>query len=222
MGQTAQAIHRVGAGKLQQMMPTAHYTRRTLLAAGCCYAALGIGGPALAGQRTNLIIDDLTKPHPETALGTSWRFAADTVMGGVSKGAISREEVSGQLALRLQGDVSLDNNGGFIQAALPLATGGETFDASHYAGIELSIYGNNQDYSLHLRTDELTRPWQSYRSVFTARPEWQTLRFPFKRFKAYRTDVELDMRRLVRLGLVAIGREFRADLAVNAVSLYKD
>ncbi len=212
----------MGKGELRQMTSSTTHTRRTFLIAGCCYAALGTEGPALAGQRATLIIDDLTKPHPETTMGTSWRFAADTVMGGVSQGSISRGDVSGHTALRLQGDVSLDNNGGFIQAALPLAPGGETLDASRFAGIEVSIYGNSQDYSLHLRTDQLSRPWQSYRSVFTARPEWQSIRFPFKEFKAYRTDVELDVRRLTRLGLVAIGREFRADLAVNSVFLYKD
>ncbi len=176
----------------------------------------------MAGQRTNLIIDDLTNPHPTAHLGTSWRFAADTVMGGVSKGTISREQVSGQAALRLQGDVSLENNGGFIQAALPLVNDGGTFDASAYAGIELTVHGNSQEYSIHLRTDELTRPWQSYRSVFSAQPKWQTLRFPFDEFKPYRTEAALDTSRLVRVGLVAIGREFRADLAINALSLYKD
>ena len=141
-------------------------------------------------------------------------------MGGVSSGTISRAEIDGKAALHLRGQVSLENNGGFVQAALPLASPGETLDASQAAGIELSVRGNGQVYSMHLRTDVLDRPWQSYRSEFTAEPAWQTVRLPFSRFTPYRTDHELDLRKLVRLGLVAIGREFQADLAVSGLSFY--
>lgn len=176
----------------------------------------------MAGSEPMIVIDDLTQPHPLAANGMSWRFVADTVMGGISSGAIGRAEVYGKTALTLRGKVSLENNGGFIQAALPLANAGKPFDASKASGIELEVCGNSQEYSIHLRTDALNRPWQSYRHSFTADRKWRTLRLPFKDFNAYRTDQALDARRLVRLGLVAIGREFSADLALNRISFYKD
>lgn len=174
----------------------------------------------MAASPSDFLIDDLTQPHPIAAKGRAWRFVADTVMGGISSGSIGRSEVDGKTALTLQGNVSLENNGGFIQMALPLAEAGRTFDASQASGIELTVLGNNQDYSLHLRTDALDRPWQSYRQTFTAKPTWRTIRLPFEDFDAYRTEHALDLRRLVRLGVVAIGREFEANLALSRISFY--
>jgi hypothetical protein len=46
------------------------------------------------------------------------------------------------------------------------------------------------------------------------------MRLPFDRFEPHRLTVPLDLRHLRRLGLVAIGRAFHADLAVSVVGLY--
>ncbi len=194
--------------------------RRAVLAGAAGTLFVAASKPVLAMEDANLIIDDLTLPHPKASIGTDWRFVADTVMGGVSSGSIARAEIAGQVALHLRGQVSVENNGGFIQAALPLAGPGKTKDASQAAGIELTVLGNRQTYSIHLRTSVLDRPWQSYRAEFRAEPTWNTLRLPFSRFTPYRTDHQLDLRKLVRLGLVAIGREFQADLAVSKLSFY--
>jgi hypothetical protein len=67
----------------------------------------------------------------------------------------------------------------------------------------------------------VTRPWQSYRQSFTANSDWQTLRLPFARFEPYRIGVPLDVRRLRRIGIVAIGQAFAADLAVARLALYR-
>src|SRR6476661_7117755 len=45
---------------------------------------------------------------------------------------------------------------------------GGVVDASAWSGIELDVFGNGEEYGVHLRTDALTRPWQSYRQIFTA------------------------------------------------------
>jgi Complex I intermediate-associated protein 30 (CIA30) len=39
----------------------------------------------------------------------------DRVMGGVSNGTMVRETVAGRPAIRMRGDVSLENNGGFVR-----------------------------------------------------------------------------------------------------------
>ena len=65
--------------------------------------------------------------------------------------------------MQLSGDVRLENNGGFIQAALDLTSVGDTFDASAFTGIRLVARGNNEQYSVHLRTPDNVQPWQSYR-----------------------------------------------------------
>lgn len=168
-----------------------------------------------------MLIDDFTNPRQASSFGTRWRPFSDRVMGGVSDGDLAFEEIAGESCMRLTGDVRLENNGGFIQASLDLGTWGRTFDASDFAGIELRVRGNAETYSLHLRTPDNTRPWQSYRAQFLAGPEWQTVRLPFADFEPYRLQQPLDQRRLKRIGLVAIGRAFAADLAVCSIGFYR-
>jgi hypothetical protein len=94
---------------------------------------------------------------------------------------------------------------------------GAIFDASAWSGIEIDVFGNAEAYSVHLRTDALTRPWQSYRQSFTADAEWRTVQLAFDQFIPHRMDLLLDTRRLRRIGLVAIGRAFLADLALGGL-----
>lgn len=166
------------------------------------------------------IVDDLSRPAPEAATGTRWELVADRVMGGVSSGRMTRETIDGRPAIRLAGEVSLDNNGGFVQIALDLAPGRAPVDARGYAGVELDVRGNGERYNVHLRTADVTRPWQSYRQAFDASESWRTVRLPFDAFRAHRVEAPLDVSRLTRLGIVAIGRAFRADVAVAGVRFF--
>lgn len=170
------------------------------------------------------IIDDLSNPTGLSALGTRWQLVTDQVMGGVSQGTLAREEVAGRPALVMRGDVRLENNGGFVQMALDLgrpdAAGSRPLDARNWQGLEIDVCGAPKTYSLHLRTTDLERPWQSYRQGFPSQPEWRRLRLPFADFRPYRTVAPLDLSRLRRLGIVAIGHAFTADLAVGGVRFY--
>ncbi len=151
-----------------------------------------------------------------------WEYVADTVMGGVSRGEIARGEVQGREATRLTGHVSLENSGGFIQMECDLMPDGSAFDSTSWAGIELELRGNGKTYELRLRTDQLSRPWQSFRAEFLAPGHWATLRIPFAELQPHRTDLRFDPAHLKRIGVVAIGREFEADIAVSAVRLYSE
>ncbi|MEO0913972.1 MAG: CIA30 family protein [Pseudomonadota bacterium] len=150
-------------------------------------------------------------------LTPNWEFVADGVMGGVSQGALHRAP-SG--VVRLRGEVSLENNGGFLQMAFDLAEGG-VFNSEGWDGFELEVQGNGEAYDLRLRTDQLTRPWQSFRKGFRAPQDWMTLRFAFADLEPHRTDAVFDPARLRRLGVLAVGRAFEADVAVAAVRLYR-
>ncbi len=136
---------------------------------------------------TSAIIDDLSRPFPETAVGTRWQLVSDAVMGGISSGHITSGFVRDRRAIRMQGSVSLENNGGFLQIALDLASGGRTVDASGFLGIAIDVLGDGEAYGLHLRTPDLTRPWQSYRAGFVASEDWKTLLVPFGDFISHRT-----------------------------------
>jgi hypothetical protein len=136
-------------------------------------------------------------------------------MGGISTGGLAREEYMGRPCLHLTGDVSLANNGGFLQTATDLFV-----DGSGWSGIEITLAGRPEVYSLHLRTMDLTRPQQSYRAQVSCFSEWRTLYLPWKDFAAHRTDASFDPSRLRRIGIVAIGRAFRADLFVADLRFY--
>lgn len=154
-------------------------------------------------------------------LSRKWEYVADGVMGGVSKGLMQHEMFRGRTATVLRGNVSLDNNGGFVQIAFDLAHDGAGFDASDWDGIELETCGNGERYDIRLRTDQLTRPWQSFRSEFIAAPEWCSHRVAFDEVLAHKTEARFDPAHLRRVGIVAIGRAFEAEVAVANVRLYR-
>ena len=183
--------------------------RLALLASGL---ALSIWSNALAVETG--VIDDPAEFAEEMP---SWRFVADGVMGGLSTGSLKREEIADRSAVRLQGRVRLEKNGGFIQVALDLG-----IDASGWDGIELDVYGNGESYSVHLRTNDTLLPWQSYRMPILAQGAWKVIRLPFKSFKPHRLYVPLDVTRLERMGVVAIGRAFEADVAIGGARLYRE
>lgn len=168
-----------------------------------------------------LVIDDRSSGDTRSCLGTRWRFVSDTVMGGASGGRLALATVGGRACLRLTGRVSLENNGGFVQASLDL--GVDAFlDASAFAGVELDVYGKGETYNVHLRTADTHVVWQSYRAAFTTSSRWQTVQLPFTGFRPHRLDAPLDTRSLKRIGLVGIGREFDVDLSVARVGLYRE
>lgn len=151
-------------------------------------------------------------------LRPDWEFVSDRVMGGVSDGEV---RVDGMQVARLKGHVSLDNNGGFVQMAFDLRADGTAFDASGWTGVQIRVRGNGQTYEMRLRTDQLSRPWQSYTLAFDALAEWRSIQLPFAHFMPHRTEVMFDPAKLRRIGILAVGREFDADLSVSEVALYR-
>lgn len=168
-----------------------------------------------------MLVDDFSSLELVSKLGTRWLGVSDQVMGGVSEAGVARTVVARRICLRLTGDVRLENNGGFIQAACDLDREGGSLDLSRYAGLRLGVLGNGERYSVHLRTPDNTRPWQSYRGHFIAEANWAEVSLPFNAFVPHRIDLPLDISRLRRIGLVAIGRAFRADLAVCKIAFYR-
>ena len=182
--------------------------------------ALIISVPAAKGKNANMLIDDFTDPELTSKLDTSWRGVSDRVMGGVSQARVTHVIDDGHPSLALGGDVRLENNGGFIQASLNLAPASETFDSSGCRGLRLLAQGNGEAYSVHLRTPDTVHPWQSYRANFVADAEWRSIEVPFTEFTPYKLESPLDTRRLKRIGFVAIGRAFTADLNLARLEFY--
>lgn len=161
-----------------------------------------------------LVFDASHHDGQTTELGGRFEAITDQVMGGISLATSRLERVHGRWALCLSGQVRLENNGGFVQ----LATSFEV-DAAAYSVLRLDVVGNDETYGCHLRTADVGRPWQSYRQSFRAPRDWTTVELPLSGFVPHRTDAPFRPSRLRRLGLVAIGRAFWADLGVGRIEL---
>lgn len=145
----------------------------------------------------------------------NWQVVSDQVMGGASAGQLSIEDVPSGPVFRLTGRVSLDNNGGFIQMAADIAP-----PPPGTKGLMLDVSGNGEEYNVHLRTSDLDRPWQSYRAGFVAPENRQEIRLPLQDFAPHRTEAPFNPANIRRIGIVAIGREFDADVRVYGVAWY--
>jgi hypothetical protein len=105
-----------------------------------------------------MLIDNFNDEDLVSILGSRWSCVSDKVMGGISEGFISHDVINGRPCLRMTGDVRLENEGGFIQAALDMTHCGDPLDASVFSGLRITVLGNNKKYSVHLRTLDNVRP----------------------------------------------------------------
>jgi hypothetical protein len=168
-----------------------------------------------------LLVDDFARDDGVSSLATAWQRFTDQVMGGRSRAASVIEVLDGRRCLRLTGEVSLANNGGFIQVALPLADRGRTLDAQGWTGLRLLVRGAGDGYYLHLRTSDCRLPWQYYDVALPCGPQWSEVEIPFADFQPRSLGAALDLSGLQRLGVVAGKKAFAADIAVARIELYR-
>jgi len=172
-------------------------------------------------ESQGFLIDDFSREDGLSAVGTRWQFFTDQVMGGVSTGAARFAVHEGRRSIRLQGRVSLENNGGFIQVALPLVTGDEPLDASNCRGVRIWARGNEERYGVHIRTSDLGLPWQYYSAEFAAGAVWKKVDLPFSKFRPESSETALNPSRLTRVAIVAADKAFKADVAVSRLKFYR-
>ena len=167
-----------------------------------------------------LVMDDFQDDTTRNVFGASWRGFTDRVMGGVSDGELQMGAIEGRLCARLTGRVTRENGGGFVQMAMYFEGGRAAIDASAYKGIELLVYGNDEDYNAHIRTADAGWHDESYRATFHAEPRWQRIQLPWEAFQPNRVPMPMDTSKITRIGLLGWMREFEADLAVGEIALY--
>jgi hypothetical protein len=167
-----------------------------------------------------LVLSDFRGNEPQVIDGGRWRGFSDRVMGGISNARLDLDTVAGVGCARLRGNVTRESNGGFIQMAMYFGGRGAEFDASAYRGLELLVYGNDEDYNVHVRTADCGWHDQSYRHTFLAKNEWQRIRIAWEDFEPNRLREPLDAARLSRIGVLGWMREFEADIALAEISLY--
>lgn len=130
-----------------------------------------------------------------------WRVLNDNVMGGLSSSQIDLTDNS----MKIEGRVSLANNGGFssIRSAF------NSYDLSNYSAILIRLRGDGQSFSFTLETDR--RWFYPYykQDILLEDTQWHTVKLPLNMFQSYRvgrqgsemlTDSKLS--EIIRLGIV--------------------
>ena len=150
---------------------------------------------------------------PQASVG--WRAIHDVVMGGISSGGMER---TGDGTLLFEGEVSLENNGGFAS----IRSGPRKWDLGACDGLVIRVRGDGKRYKLNLKTDS-SFDGILYRVAFeTSDGQWQTLRFPFSKFEASFRGRKvpgappLDPGRIVSIGLLISDKQagaFRLEIA---------
>jgi monofunctional biosynthetic peptidoglycan transglycosylase len=115
----------------------------------------------------------VTAPSIELGMDLEpWRAINDGVMGGVSVGRM----VAADKGLRFEGDLSLENNGGFASVRRPVDA-----DLSASTGVRLRLRGDERTYQFRLRLDT-RRDGVAWRAEFPTTGEWQTVELAFDEF----------------------------------------
>ena len=155
------------------------------------------------------VIDNLEDIRAE------WVPFSDQVMGGISEVNAYELEENGVSFYRLEGNVSTENNGGFIQVRAEVNLRNKNFK-----GIRIKVRGNNNEYYMHLRSPRML-PWNYYTSKFYASEEWQVIDLPLSSFEYSRdASKSFNSSKMKSIGIVAFGKDFFAQVDIAGVEFY--
>jgi len=146
-----------------------------------------------------------------------WEYISDNVMGGVSEGKVEILDQDNNYFLRLTGNVSTKNNGGFIQVR-----SSKDIHKDNFTGIKLKVKGKPSEYYVHIRTNFLLLPWQYYSGEFSVDDEWKYVNVYFKDFKKsnFYQPSNFSSSEIKSIGFVAFGKDFNAELDIMEAELF--
>tara|TARA_B100001123_G_C15067201_1_gene930124 strand:- start:321 stop:821 length:501 start_codon:yes stop_codon:yes gene_type:complete len=164
------------------------------------------------------ILDSLDSPGLTTQ-GNRWQFFTDGVMGGKSSGKVNIDYIEGIKCYRMTGNVTTENNGGFIQMRVQIQP---PIPSNEYKGIYLKVFGNNLKYAVHIRTPYTKLPWQYYNAKFLAKNKWEKISLPFMNFKKsnFYQPKQFNYHKIKTIGVVAGFNNFKADISVSEIGFY--
>ena len=148
----------------------------------------------------------------------NWVYFADTVMGGKSSGAAERVNVDGRAAIKLTGNVTTENNGGFVQVRRELESGQDT----DIEGISFETKGNGETYYIHIRNGSSRLPWQYYSTSFRTSENWETVKIRFSDFQRSGSFMAKSLKKktINSIGLVAYGKDHQALVLISNLKFY--
>ena len=147
----------------------------------------------------------------------NWIFFSDQVMGGKSQGKVeflSNETVN---FVRLRGDVTTANNGGFLQIRTTVSNLEKELE-----GLTLKVRGNGQRYYVFIRTSGTIMPWQYYKADFPSGKNWAEVKLKFKDFDRSSSWLAKIIRpdSIKSVGIVAFGRDHNALIDVADLQFF--
>ncbi len=166
----------------------------------------------------SMAVEELVKDNFESQPEMRWSYFSDQVMGGVSQGRVTFKSQEGEYFAHMTGQVSTENNGGFIQLRADIAK--NSIDSA--TGAYIKVRGNGQQYYLHLRTAGTLLPWQYYQASFATSEEWQTVRVPLTAFERSGNWLSKAVKpsSIRSIGIVAYGRDHSADIQIAEIGFY--
>ncbi len=146
-----------------------------------------------------------------------WKFFSDQVMGGVSEGKTALKKDNNKFFLRLEGKVSTENNGGFIQVRKEYEIKDDV-----YKGIRIKARGLESEYFVHVRTKKLFLPWQYYAGKFFVSKEWTNIEIKFDDFAKsnFYQPQKFKSSEIKSIAFVAFGKDFDARLDIIEAELF--
>jgi hypothetical protein len=113
-----------------------------------------------------------------------WQLEDDDVMGGVSRGSLTRDEAGHAI---FRGEVSLENNGGFSS----IQNNFDPLDVSGYQHAILRLKGDGKDYRFIVESNPMARHY--YVAEFATNGDWQEIKIPLRKMYPVRRGERLDL-----------------------------
>ena len=149
----------------------------------------------------------------------NWSFFTDGVMGGVSQGKAFFGKSGSDNFVRIEGNVSTDNNGGFIQIRHSLT---KSLD-DDIRSISLKVRGNGERYYVFIRTSSTLLPWQFYNASFQTSKNWSVVKLNLDAFQPSSSFLRKTIKSssIKSIGIVAYGRDHQAKIDVSEIYFIK-
>ena len=143
----------------------------------------------------------------------SWYVYTDQVMGGKSK--LSANFTEG--VVKLDGEVTTKNNGGFVR----LAHRPDEIN-KNAKGIKFKAKGNNEAYEVHVTLKGMKMPPWSYLSTsFDVNDQWNEYQILFSDLKKNgMMAASMKPKNIREISIAGYGRDFNVDLELKDIELF--
>ena len=141
--------------------------------------AVQVSLPALAAEPAKILFD-----FADPAALRGWQVRDDGVMGGLSKGNITRDPAGYAV---FSGKVSLENSGGFSS----MQTNFDPIEVSQYEQAVIRLKGDGKDYRFIVKAENDARHY--YVAEFPTTGDWEEIKIPLRTMYPVRRGDRLDL-----------------------------